>query len=377
MHPLVVYDFLESDFCPNFGNFEEMSFQYRNYLSQQADRPRANPTALKQGSRLGLGENNAYGGRYNMFAAKPTAKPLGQRVDMHTHIEEPKKPAVQEAKPSSVLAALNSNEVEDVDIADHGNPLAVPVFVKEIYAYLREQEKSDVYRVPVDFISRQSSIEPKMRAAMIDWMVDIHHRFKLANESIFLAANIFDRFLAKKVVAKDRLQLVGVTSLWLASKIEESYTPSVRSFARTVTGIDKKDMFSMERLILKVTEFNLNNPTSITFLRRFAKVADMTTRDRYLAFYLAELANQECTMVQFLPSQVAAGCVMLAHKIVRQTPWTPTLAAYSGYTEEQLTPVVNELKGVVNRVPTSGLKGVFRKYSDERYQRVAKLISYQ
>ncbi|KAG9396557.1 CyclinB [Carpediemonas membranifera] len=311
--------------------------------------------------------------------SKYGVKPAPFGTNNAAHIIEAKKDAPAEKAPvkSTVVDALNSNDLEDIDLVDQGNPLAVPVYVKEIYAYLRQQEKSDEYRVAADFITRQPSIDSGKRAACIDWMVDAHSRLKLANESIFLAVNILDRFLAKKQVAEAKLQLVGTTSLWLASKFEESYTPSVRSFVRLAPGVDQKSMFSMERMLLKVTGFNLSNPTSITFLRRFAKVADMSTRDRYLAFYLAELANQEAGMVKYLPSEVAAGCVMLAHKIVRRPAvWTPLLTKYSGYSQDDLSAVVNDLKGIVNRVPSSGLKGIYRKYSGDRYVQVSRLISY-
>ncbi|KAG9393608.1 Cyclin B [Carpediemonas membranifera] len=302
----------------------------------------------------------------SMFGAAGLAAPTNQAPN----------PEIKKSG-STVVDALNSNDLEDIDLVDQGNPLAAPVYVKEIYAYLRQQEKSAEYRVPTDFISRQTSINAQMRAAIVDWMVDVHHRLKLANESAFLAVNILDRFLAKKQVAEAKLQLVGITSLWLASKFEESYTPSVRSFVRMAPGVDQKSMFSMERMLLKVTGFNLSNPTSITFLRRFAKVADMSTRDRYLAFYLAELANQEAGMAKYLPSEVAAGCVMLAHKIVRRPAvWTPLLTKYSGYSHDDLSAVVGDLKGIVNRVPSSGLKGIYRKYSGDRYVQVSRLISY-
>jgi hypothetical protein len=49
------------------------------------------------------------------------------------------------------------------------------------------------------------------------------------HETLFLTVNILDRFLAVQKVARQRLQLVGVTSLMIAAKYEEIYPPEVRT----------------------------------------------------------------------------------------------------------------------------------------------------
>jgi hypothetical protein len=55
----------------------------------------------------------------------------------------------------------------------------------------------------------------------------VHLKFKLRQETLYLCFQIIDRFLEKQLVARSRLQLVGVTGLMLASKYEEIYPPEV------------------------------------------------------------------------------------------------------------------------------------------------------
>ena len=69
-----------------------------------------------------------------------------------------------------------------------------------------------------------------MRSILVDWLVDVHLKFKLLPETLFITINLIDRFLEKSKVTKTRLQLVGVTALFIASKYEEIYPPELKDF---------------------------------------------------------------------------------------------------------------------------------------------------
>jgi cyclin B len=49
-----------------------------------------------------------------------------------------------------------------------------------------------------------------MRTILINWLVEVHRKFRLRSETLFLTANVLDRFLEKKAVSRSKLQLVGV-----------------------------------------------------------------------------------------------------------------------------------------------------------------------
>src|SRR6056300_1755735 len=76
----------------------------------------------------------------------------------------------------------------------------------------------------------QSDINCKMRAILIDWLVEVHLKFKLMPETLFLTTNLIDRYLELKAVTRKNLQLVGVTAMLIASKYEEIWAPEVRDF---------------------------------------------------------------------------------------------------------------------------------------------------
>jgi hypothetical protein len=56
----------------------------------------------------------------------------------------------------------------------------------------------------------------------------------------------------------------------------------------------------------------------------------------YLCSYLAELTLLEYGMLNFMPSQIAASCVLLALHMLGKRHWTDTLTHYCGYVPRDL-----------------------------------------
>lgn len=79
-------------------------------------------------------------------------------------------------------------------------------------------------------MNTQTDINEKMRAILVDWIIEVHLKFKLLPETLFLTVSLIDRFLEKSVIMRTKLQLVGVTAMLIASKYEEIYAPEVRDF---------------------------------------------------------------------------------------------------------------------------------------------------
>ena len=63
----------------------------------------------------------------------------------------------------------------------------------------------------------------------MDWLVEVQENFELFHETLYLAVKIVDRYLARKEVKKEYLQLVGATSMLVASKFEVSAVLHIQS----------------------------------------------------------------------------------------------------------------------------------------------------
>ena len=127
------------------------------------------------------------------------------------------------ADPNSYQITGNADDIDDRDKED---PLCATAYVADMYAQFREKESSTSVR-PV-FMESQSHINERMRAILVDWLVEVHLKFKLVPETLYLTINLIDRFLEREEVSRPKLQLVGVTSLLIASKYEEIYPPELR-----------------------------------------------------------------------------------------------------------------------------------------------------
>lgn len=125
------------------------------------------------------------------------------------------------------------------------------------------------------YITSQNDINEKMRAILIDWLIEVHLKFKLLPETLFLTVNIIDRYLEKVTdIHRTKLQLVGVTAMLIASKYEEIYAPEVRDFVYiTDKAYTKEEILKMEQNILYALDFNLTFPSSLRFLERYCKVS--------------------------------------------------------------------------------------------------------
>ena len=75
-----------------------------------------------------------------------------------------------------------------------------------------------VKKASATFMERQKDVNRKMRAILIDRLVEVHLKFKLTVETLYLTVNLIDRFLEKEAITRNKLQLVGVTAMSIASK---------------------------------------------------------------------------------------------------------------------------------------------------------------
>lgn len=83
-------------------------------------------------------------------------------------------------------------------------------------------------------IEQQTEITPGMRAILVDWLVEVVEEYKLTQQTLFLAVSYVDRILAKMLVLKSQLQLVGVSCLILASYVVPARTFGTQLWAHFV-----------------------------------------------------------------------------------------------------------------------------------------------
>ena len=123
----------------------------------------------------------------------------------------------------------HTGQVDNIDERDAENPLCVTEYVSDMYEHFRSKEPSTSVRPT--FMEDQPHINEFMRSILVDWLVQVHLHLKLVPETVYLTVNLVDRYLERKEVSRLRLQLVGVTALFIASKYEDIHPPKLSRLA--------------------------------------------------------------------------------------------------------------------------------------------------
>lgn len=260
---------------------------------------------------------------------------------------------------------------DDVDARDVDNPLLVTVYVNEMYEHFNQLERE--FMVSPTYMSKQDYVNEKMRTILVDWLVEVHLKFKLVPESLYMTVYIIDRYLQQKQVRRSKLQLVGVAALLVSAKYEEIYPPELRDLVYiTDRAYNKQEILEMESDIVNTLEYKFTVPTIHSFLCRYLKAAHADRTMVQLACYLTERTLQEYSMLQFLPSTIAASAVLVARKTLKRHSWSPTLVKYTNYDEQDLVACVAEMSSTINNA-ASQQQAVFRKYSSSKFGGVARM----
>jgi cyclin B len=166
---------------------------------------------------------------------------------------------------------------------------------------------------------QQPDINAKMRCILIDWIVEVHYKFKLTHQSLFLCVNIIDRYLQDVRIARGKLQLVGVTALLIACKYEETRVPEIQDCVSiTDEAYSREDILEMEVMILTQLKFQLTVPTPFHFMARYLEIASASDVMRHVAAYYSDRNLLEHCMLAYDPSQFASAVVYSALSYMHQ-----------------------------------------------------------
>ncbi|XP_068240740.1 uncharacterized protein [Palaemon carinicauda] len=195
-------------------------------------------------------------------------------------------------------------------------------YVDDIYFNKKQLETK--YH-PTNCMADQPQVTEYMRCTLVHWLIKVNHKLQFGPETVFLAVNISDRFLALTPLAQDCLQLLAVASLYVAGKMEESVVPAISELVAMCGGAYKPHHFRlMEILILSTLEFSLYGPTSWYFIEHLTlKVSQSGPFDRRvvsIAKYVLETCLSNYEISQFLPSVQAAGAMLMSVNTVPCSP---------------------------------------------------------
>lgn len=260
----------------------------------------------------------------------------------------------------------------DEDDEDTYDSTMVAEYAPEIFNYLHELEHK--YTPDANYMDHQSELKWEMRSVLMDWVVQVHSRFNLLPETLFLTVNYIDRFLSKRLVSLTRFQLVGAVALFIAAKYEEINCPTVQEISYMAdNAYPIEDLLKAERFMIDVLDFDMGWPGPMSFLRRISKADNYDYETRTLAKYFLEITIMDSRFVASPPSWLAAGAHYLSRKLLVRGHWTELHVFYSGFTERQLRPLAEVLLENC-RYAEKNHKAIFDKYKERRYRKSSLFV---
>ncbi|KAH9714705.1 cyclin-A2-4 [Citrus sinensis] len=223
----------------------------------------------------------------------------------------------------------------DID-SDHTDPQLCSLYAADIYSNLQVAELN---RRPFpNFMETvQRDITQAMRGILVDWLVEVSEEYKLVPDTLYMTVYLIDWFLCQNYIERQRLQLLGITCMLIASKYEEICAPRVEEFC-----------------------FITDN----TYSREESPSLEL----EYLANFLAELSLVDYGFLKFIPSIIAASAVFLARWTMDQSshPWNATLEHYTSYKASDLKVSAFALQDLQLNTNGCPLNAIRMKYRQEK-----------
>ncbi|XP_054626876.1 G1/S-specific cyclin-E1 isoform X2 [Dunckerocampus dactyliophorus] len=166
----------------------------------------------------------------------------------------------------------------------HCAPLPALCWASKDVVWTNMLAKDKTYMRDVNMMDKHPHLQPKMRAVLLDWLMEVSEVYKLHRETYHLAQDYFDRFMATQSnVFKSTLQLIGITCLFIAAKVEEMYPPKVHQFAYvTDEACTEDEILSMEVIVMKELKWSLSPQTPVSWLNVYMQVAYLKESDQLL-----------------------------------------------------------------------------------------------
>lgn len=87
------------------------------------------------------------------------------------------------------------------DQLDMRDPQCIAEFAQEVYQSMIEKEP--IYAVDPEYLQRiQSEVKDTSRGFLVEWIIDVHRKFRLQPETLYVTVSTIDRYLAKVCIKK-------------------------------------------------------------------------------------------------------------------------------------------------------------------------------
>jgi hypothetical protein len=226
-------------------------------------------------------------------------------------------------------------------------------------------KKEKLELINQNYMQNQPDINALMRTILLDWLIDVNLKFKLEPFTLYLTIALIDRFLLKKSIARTKLQLVGVTCMLIASKVEEIYSPEVRDVVYiTDKAYTRDEVLKMERHILSILMFELNLVTVDNFADFYTqKVLDSFEEKPLIQGKNALTLREKYELVRHCILYICEICLIMDFSLVMKCPPSEMCHCAALITSKALCPSFDNSKYFQNE-PSPFLSEIMKNVND-------------
>lgn len=185
--------------------------------------------------------------------------------------------------------------------------------MNNIEFYIKQEKK--YFTIGNEFINNYNKcVSIDNRKKLFDWLYQVCYVSDYDNHTYFLTVYVTDIYLNYSTIKLEELQLVGLTSLMIASKIEYGHDSKWFNISDCVdfckAGYTVDEFRDMEINILSCVNFSLIIPSPSLFLNYFLD-NNKYTKLYYLSHCLSLVSSKYPKFLDFQPSIIALSCIKL------------------------------------------------------------------
>ena len=274
---------------------------------------------------------------------------------------------------------INKIKEEKIEVKDYFHAL-VDDYGDDIFRYLQQNEKvniSDYSNNDIFRLQDKKHFNEKNRSIILHWLIKNNSKWKLKDDTIYMAMNLMDRYISKFKSQNSEFQLIAISSYLIASKYEDIYPPYIEELSQICNYIySTDDIIRKEYEILAGLNFDILYNSSYKYLTFLHSIADnQNMKLLYLAQFILELSLENLEILEHSQCQRALSALLIAKKILQiKKSWNNLRLLYN-YNETEIKKVQKKMIVLLNKVMKSKTKNaIFEKFESSRYKSVSSLL---
>ena len=399
MRPLIIPNsFLFKENSKNNNNkYIKRSNIYNNYLSNKISSSEINSIFIYNNSisnsnttcNTHTNSNNKSNSFHkNILCNKEFTKKNSNNI-IDFKIEDKNKKTNLKNESGLSLNTINNNEIKSENYIKSGVE-----YIDDILINILKEERDLKLKIDPLYFQFQTDINSKMRAILIDWLIDVHLKFNFRQETLYITINIIDRYLSVKRIERCNFQLLGVTALFIACKQNEISFRKLNEYVYiTDNAYSEEDIKKMENKVLDTLNFDLLFPSSLTFYEILSYKLNIYDDKKKFNFgeFLMESFYLDENCLKYSASTIACAVGYIVMKYFKMENYKecynsdkfnikPIKEFIDKFSKSNNYPIyvikecAKDICYFMNNLSKGNLKSTIRKYSIEKFENVSNLL---